>query len=138
MIIMGIALDYATAITGFNLNRQAALTSYVQYLLPKICYQPPLLSFNKNQCDKLMTPILQSLLPKLHINRNTARSIVYAHIELGGLSLPILYTVQGLDKVQLFLGHIRLGDRTGKLLHINLTYVQLLSGSSQFFIYQPY
>lgn len=132
--LMGIALDYATIITDSNLSRQAALTSYVHYLLPKLCYQPPLLSLTRNQCNKLMTPILQALLPKLHINRNMVRSIIYGPVILGGLSIPNLYTVQGLDKVQLFLGHIRLGDCTGKLLHINLTYVHLLSSSSHFFL----
>jgi hypothetical protein len=55
----------------------------------------------------------------------------------GGLSLPNLYITQGTDKLCLFLGHLRTQDRTGKLIHIDVTYVQLLTGSGTLFLNQP-
>jgi hypothetical protein len=62
-------------------------------------YQPPLLSLTKKECDKLMIPILQALLSKLHVNRNTVRSIMYGPIELGGLDLPDIYSLLEIDKI---------------------------------------
>jgi len=67
------------------MSRQEALTSYLQYYLPKIRYQPPLLSLTKQECDKMMSPVLISLLPKLHVNRNTSRAIIHGPEDLGGV-----------------------------------------------------
>jgi hypothetical protein len=80
--------------------------------------------------------ILQALLPKLHINRNTARSIVFGSEIYGGLSLPNLYIIQGVDKLRLFLGHLRMNDRTAQLIHIDMSFIQLLTGSGSLFINQ--
>jgi hypothetical protein len=121
-----------------HLTRADTLTSYVQHLLPKIRYQLPALSLSTADCNKLMTPILKAALPKLHLNRNTARSIVHGPVTLGGMALPHLATVQGIDKLHLLLGHTRLEDDTGKLLQIDLSYVQLLSGASSLFLNKPY
>jgi hypothetical protein len=113
-----------------------ALTSYVQYLLPKLRYQPPLLCLTRHECDKVLSPVLMALLPKLHLNRHTSRAIVHGPEEYGGLALPHLYTLQGVDKLKLFLGHLRLQDRTGHLIHIDMTHVQLLTGTSTLFLNQ--
>jgi len=77
-----------------------------------------------------------ALLPKLHLNRHTSRAIVHGPEEFGGLALPHLHTLQGVDKLKLFLGHLRLQDRTGHLIHIDMTYVQLLTGTSMLFLNQ--
>lgn len=128
-ILQDIALNYASILTGTHVTRQEALTTYIQYILPKLRYQPPLLALTLKQCDTLQSIILKAVLPKLHINRHTARSIVHGPIELGGLALPHIYTMQGVDKLNLLLGHLRLQDRTGQLIHADLSYLQLLSGS---------
>jgi hypothetical protein len=129
--------DYSTAISTSKLTRAAALTSYVQHLLPKVRYRLPALTASQQDCERLSTPILMAVLPKLHINRNTSRSIIYGPVTLGGLGFPNVYIYQGIDKLHLLLGHLRLNDMVGQLLHIDLTYVQLLSGSGQLFLKQP-
>jgi hypothetical protein len=135
-ILREYALDNSTNITGSRITRQEALTSYIQYLLPKLRFQPPVLSISQQDCDKLMPIILAALLPKLHVNRNTTRSIIYGPEKYGGLALPNLYTTTSADKLRLFLGHLRLQDRTGQLIHIDLTYLQLLSGIGTFLLNQ--
>ncbi|MFN9983654.1 MAG: hypothetical protein ACK53Y_27260, partial [bacterium] len=62
-------------------------------------------------------------------NRNTARSIIHGPAALGGLSLPHIHTLQGIDKLYLFLGHLRIRKRTAQLLPSDLSYLQLLTGS---------
>lgn len=137
-VLKDTASTYCSLLSGSKLFRQEALTSYLQYFLPKIRYQPPLLSLTKHECDKLMSPVYMSLLPKLHVNRNTARAIIHGPEDLGGLNLPNLYVIQGIDKLKLFLGHLRLQDRTGKLVHIDLCLLQLLSGSRTFCMNQDF
>ncbi len=53
---------------------------------------------------------------------------------LGGLAIPHLHTVQGIDKLHLFSGHLRLEDDTGTLIVIDLGLVQLLICCSTFFL----
>jgi len=101
-----IALDYCSTITGSSLTRQEALTSYIQYLLPKLRFQPPVLSLSQQDCDKLTSMVMAALLPRLHVNRHTARSIIFGPEQYGGLSLPNIYITQGIDKLRLFLGHL--------------------------------
>jgi hypothetical protein len=85
-----------------------------------------------------MSIVLQALLPKLHINRNTVRAIIHGPEGYGGIGLPHLYTYQCFQKITSFLGHMRLQDKTGKLLVIGLSNLQLLSGSGMFVLNLPY
>jgi len=123
-------LVYCSRITSSRLTRKEALFSYIQYLLPKLRYQPPF--------DKLMSLILMALLPKLHLNRHTSRTIIHAPKELGGLALPHLFSLQGIDKLKLFAGHLRFRDRTAQLIHIDLCYIQLILGIKDNFLNQDY
>jgi hypothetical protein len=85
-----------------------------------------------------MSIVLQSLLPKLHLNRNTAQSIIFGPELYGGLSIPNIHTLQGCTKISLFLGHVWLQDKTGKLLQIGLSHLQLSAGFSPFILNLPF
>jgi hypothetical protein len=74
-----------------------------------------------------------ALFPKLHVNRHTARSIIFGGEKYGGLALPNPYITQGVDKLRLFLGHLRIQDRTGQLIFIDMSYIQLLLGIGTLF-----
>jgi hypothetical protein len=133
-VLTDITIGYNAHITASTINRAEAFASFAQHLLPKLRFQMPVLSLTQTQWNKLSTIALAAFLPKIHINRNTTRSIVFGPYALGGLAIPNLYTVQGIDKLHLFLGHIRLQDDTGGLIQIDLSYIQLLTGLSTFFL----
>jgi len=98
-LMMTDAIQYATNVTGSTLSREEDKVSYVQHLLPKFRFQMPILPLSKTDCNKISSILLRAVLPKMNINRNTARSIVYGPVELGGLGLPDIYTTQGIDKL---------------------------------------
>jgi hypothetical protein len=50
------------------------------------------------------------------------------------LALPNIYTSQGINQLCLFLGHLRLRDKTANLILIDMSYLQLLTGSSTLFL----
>ncbi len=124
---MKISLDDATQIISSTFSREDALWYYILYFQPKIGFQLPVLSLSKAECIAIQAPALCAFLPKIHINRNTVRSIIFSPEELGGLAFPHIYMEQGISKLQLFLGHLRLQDKTGKLIEIGMTYIQLLT-----------
>ncbi len=55
-----------------------------------------------------------------------------------GLNLPNLNVIQGIDKVKLLLGHLRIQDRTAKLLHIDITNLQLIAGTKTFVLNEDF
>jgi hypothetical protein len=90
------------------------------------------------QCRFIQAPILAALLPKLHLNHHTPRSILFSSPRLGGLVLPDYYIDQGYGQLHLIIGHLKLQDDNGKLIQILLTYIQLHVGSSTPVFYLPF
>lgn len=133
-LMMDELLQFSASITRSTFSMEESITAYVQHILPKLRFKLPTLSVTKEECNKLSSIILKAVLPKLHINRNTACSIVYGPHDLGGMGLPNIYTIQGIDKVHLFLGHLCFNDKTGILIQIALVIVQLLLGAPHLFL----
>lgn len=129
-VLLAKAQDYQTKIMSSTLPQEAALLSYNVYLLPKLGYPLPALTFTEDQCRTLQSPTLLAVLPKVRFNRHTARSIVFGPIKYGGLNIKSLYSVQSLGQLTLYVGHSRLQDKTSKLLQVSLSYLQLAVGSS--------
>ncbi len=85
-----------------------------------------------------MSHALMAVLPKLHLNRHTARSIVYGPEIYGGLNLPNAYVLQSIGQLNLFLGHLWAHDKTGKLIITSMGQLQLLTRSDIPFFHLPY
>lgn len=83
MVLQQIGRLYCSCIIESSLSSREALASYIQYFLPEMRYQLPLLSLTRKECDKLMAPVFMALLSKLHVNRNTSRPIIHGPEELG-------------------------------------------------------
>jgi len=129
-VLLEKAREYQTKIASSKLPREAALLSYNVYLLPKLGYPLPALTFTEAQCHSLQSPTLMAFLPKIQLNRHIARSVVFGSIRFGGLGIKSLYSIQGFGQLTLFVGHGRCSDKTSKLLLISLSYLQLAVGSS--------
>ena len=96
------------------------------------------MTLTRPQCTYIQAPAIQATLSKLHLNRNTSRAIVFGPSSYAGLDLPELYTTEGTGQLRLLLGHLRLRDKTARLILIDLSYLQLLTGSSTLFLNLPY
>jgi hypothetical protein len=127
-VLLEKAKDYQVKIALSSLPREAALLSYNVYLLPKLGYPLPAMSLSEEACYNIQSPTLLAVLPKLHLNRNIARSIVFGPTRYGGLSIRTLYSIQCIGQLTLFVGHSNAVDKTAKLLGISLSYLQLVVG----------
>jgi hypothetical protein len=137
-VLHGHSLEYATKLQASSLWKEAALWSYLLYLLPKITFPLMAMSLSETQCLQIQSPALRALLPKLHLNRNTARSIIHGPFLYGGMNLPSLYTLQCLNQIKFLLGHLRACDKTCKLILIAHGYLQLLIGTMTNFLNLPF
>jgi hypothetical protein len=92
----------------------------------------------EEESKDIQSPSIMVVLPKLQVNRNTARTIVFGPTKYGGLAIPTVYSKQSYGQLAYFTGHVNLQDKTGKLLLISLSYLQLLSGSDLSILQQPF
>jgi hypothetical protein len=137
-ILKSHAKDYATRLQGSNIYKEAALWSFLLYLTPKLTFPIIALTLSESQCCQIQSPALRALLPKLHLNRNMAWSIIHGPIVYGGMNLPHLYTSQGLGQLKFLLGHLRAQDKTSKLILISHGYLQLIVGITDNFLNTSY
>jgi hypothetical protein len=56
----------------------------------------------------------------------------------GGLAICDLYTLQGIGHMQLILPHLSANDVVASLLLIDISYIQLLTGSTTLFFRLPF
>jgi hypothetical protein len=112
--------------------------AFTLFFRPQLTFCLGALFLQERECDQIQGPALRATLSKLHLNRNTARSIIFGPQRYGGLNLPNLYTSQGISQLTLLIGHIRIGDDTGSLMLIDLSHLQLQVGSSTLFLNLPY
>jgi hypothetical protein len=112
--------------------------AFTLYYYPKISYALPVTTYTKKECAYIHAPAMAAVLPKLGLNRHTARTIINGTSKYGGLSLPDFYTDQGIGQLRLLLGHMLAGDQTSILIVIEMSYLQLIVGAKTQFFNLPY
>jgi hypothetical protein len=108
------------------------------YIRPKITYPFPCVSLMETHCRHIQAPILEAILPKLHLNHHTPRAILFAGPRYGGLQLAEYYTDLVYGHLQYLVGHLKLGDDVGQLLLRLVTHTQLQVGSTSPFFQLVY
>jgi len=132
------AESFKANILPSSLSPSEAYCCFMMYIRPKINYPLPCVSLTQAQCRYIQAPVLEAILPKLHLNRHTPRAVLFAGPRYGGISLPETYTDLGQGHLAYFLGHLKLGDETGALIKTLITHTQLQTGSVFPFFSLPY
>jgi folate-dependent tRNA-U54 methylase TrmFO/GidA len=88
-------------------------------------------SLSMDECKEIQKPPVNAILPKMGINRNTKRDVVFGTTKYGGLGLTHLAAVQGYGQLQYLLGHLRSDDTSGTLYRILMEFTQLECGIEQ-------
>ncbi len=96
------------------------------------------MNFTEQKLTSIQAPTLCATLSKLHLNRNTSRAIIFGPPCYCGIQLPTLPTTKGIDHLTLMLGHLRSQDEIADLIYIDLSMLQLYTGSCTFFLHLPF
>lgn len=124
-----LSISYAKSIIPSSVSRKEAYWAYLLFFKLKVGYFFPAISFTQTECNSIQAPALCGTLSKLHLNRNTARAIIFGPPKYGGLNLPDLYALRSAGQLTLLLRHIRAQDEVAKLIMIDISTLQLLTGS---------
>jgi hypothetical protein len=137
-MLRGYAEKFKAHILPSSLSPNEAYCCLMQYICPKITYTLPCVSLTQAQCQHIQAPILEAILPKLHLNRHTPRAVPFAGSRYGGLGLPENYTDLGYGHLNYFVGHLKLADDVGQLILTLITHTQLHIGSMTSLFSLPY
>jgi hypothetical protein len=85
-------------------------------------------SFKDTELYNLQSHAVGKFLPAMGYDRTFPRSAVFGPRQFGGLNLNNLYTEQCMQKIQFMMSHMRSKTSMGKLMKINLNWLQLNSG----------
>jgi hypothetical protein len=96
--------------------------------LTAVKYGTPATSLSYQECDNMQKPVVNSILPKMEINRKAAGAEVFRTSQHGGLGLDHLATFQLYGQLQYLIGSIRCNDTTGQLARMMLEFAKLECG----------
>jgi hypothetical protein len=71
------AKGYSEAITSGSLQRGEIAIAYNSYYMASIYYGTAETSLTYKECEEIQRPVVNAILPKMGINRNTARTVVF-------------------------------------------------------------
>jgi len=83
-ILRGYAEEFKTQLESSCLSSSEAYCCYMIYIRPKLTYPFPCISLTEQQCRHIQAPVLEVILPRLHLNRHTPRAVLFASPRYGG------------------------------------------------------
>lgn len=110
-----------------RLTPQDILTFHNTMYAPAMKYVLPAMAIYEEELSTVQTAILPSMLNKLGYARTTPTAIRHGPPEMGGIELLDLLTELGICQIKYFRDAIYSGRETGKLLLLNVKYMQLES-----------
>lgn len=97
---------------------------------PAMCYALPAVSIDESSLNKIQYKALESFIPAMGYNKGFPRAVALEPQEYGGIGIPHLYTEMNVTKLEYIIMHLRINSDLGKLIRINLNWVQVNLGIS--------
>ncbi|EED89738.1 predicted protein [Thalassiosira pseudonana CCMP1335] len=119
------------ALVSAHITQKEALQAMYQRLLPKLDYALHLSHLSERACNDIDVIVNRALLPKLKVNRNMPRDVVYGPLRYGGLGFTDCYTKQSQLQVPYVLKQLRWDKTIGNDMITTLDNIQMASGLVQ-------
>jgi hypothetical protein len=129
---------YSEAVDSSKLWNSEASLAYNAFYMKSIGYGTPSTSLSYQEYDNMQKPVVNSILPKMGINRKAVKAVVFGTSQHGGLGLDHLATVQLYGQFQYLLWSIRCNDMTGQLARMMLEFAKLECGCIDNILEQDY
>ena len=114
-----------------NLSRFESYIAYRFCYMPFVSYPLGTTTLQPKQLHFISSHATGSFLTKMGINKNFPRAAAFGPIEFGGLALFDLHTEQGVLHIKTLMEHVYHCTKTGKLILIAVSHLQMESGISQ-------
>ena len=121
-------LEFSKRLYKSSLTTYEAHSAYLSRYIPIAKYPFPVTTFNNAQLETMQRGSIHRILPKLGVNRNMPRAVIYGPRLLGGRQLINLKVEQPISNLKTTIAHLRREDRVSKLLHATLNDLQIEVG----------
>jgi hypothetical protein len=128
----GLAIKWADCMRTGRISREDAWLAFYSTIWKTLSYPLPALNLTREECDKIMAPILQYLLPAMGVCRNFPRALVYNSVKYMGIGIQHPYTIQEILRIKDMISHVHRCTITGKLYRTSfeLLLLEIGMGSS--------
>ena len=104
---------------------------YHSIWMAKFRYSAPVISFTTPQLNKIQQRIIGSCLSAAGYCNKLSRAVVYGTTWYGGMAWQNIHVVSMYEKLKMLIGLIRLQDTVGKMMELQLSWLQLHAGISE-------
>ena len=125
---------FGTQLVRSGLGRPAGYLVYNSIWMAKFRYYAPVVGFTKPQLTKIQQRVVGKCLSVAGYSSKIQRAIVFGPMKYGCMSWSTIMVVSIYEKLKLLIGSIRLQDTVGKLLQLQITWLQLVAGTSENFL----
>jgi hypothetical protein len=132
------ALEWSDKLRSGYLPRHLVSQAFLTTITKSLQYPLPATTLTKSQCNAIMSPLQQQVLPRMGCVCTLPKTLVYAPKQFCGLALPNLYWLQGLDHIDRLVRYGRSTHLTGRLLRHSLEILQLEVGCHESVLSLPY
>ena len=122
--------SFGTRIRNARLGRIAGYHAYHAMWMSKFRYSAPVIGLTIKQLQQIKRGIVGPSLAASGICSKMPRAVVFGPSEFGGMEWDNPTTVSLYEKLKILIGSIRLQDTVGKILNIQLSWLQIFSGIS--------
>ena len=129
-ILVGKAKRWGQRLQVSHLNRYDAMLGFRTTIMMSLKYPLLSTSLDKYECAAIMSPLLTRALPRMGMCSRIRRLVLHIPKAMGGLGIPDLWTLQGMDHIKAILDHGGTGSATGTLLQNSLENHILHMGTS--------
>ncbi len=103
-----------------KLSRQNTWTAISTTIWRTLSYPLSSLNLTRQQCDKIMAPILKYGLPAMGVCQNFPQKVVFFPVDFMGLGWTHLHTSQEIMRLEVLIKHTYLKTTTGELYRTSL------------------
>ena len=122
--------NFGRRVRGAGFSRVAGELAYKSVWLAKFRYSAAVIGYSQNQLKEIQSKITGPCIAAAGYSSKMPRSVIFGPVEYGGLEWDDCLLISIYEKLKLLIGSIRLQDKLGRMLEIQLTWLQLFAGSS--------
>ena len=121
-----------------HVTRHEAWICLNMITLKSLVYALPAMTLTEKEYKEIMKPVFRQFLPKIGINSNIKRELVYFPLNVQGLNITNPYILQGTAHIKDICEHVWKASLTGQLIKTNLKHLRIELGTNKIIFNQNF
>lgn len=124
------ALLWADQMRAGLIKKEESWIALTSTIWRTLCYPLNALNLTVEQCERIMSPVINQVLPALGVCQHYPRNLVFSSTQFAGVGIKHIHTLQEIARLKDMLHHTTTNSTTGQLYRTSLEYLFLEIGLS--------